>query len=211
MYGAQRVLRRTPYALLVTILASAFALPFGEAILAIDRAVFAWLERNLAFLFAFTAGRFVHFARSPVKSTLISHDASLFWDPAKEPIKEIMEIDENYKEFRISDYNLMYVRKILTMLLASDIKVIVCLTPVRDDEMRIWNKYNLRTTLNNKIQEEISRYNNIIAFWDMQSVASDPKYFVDRYHVSCSGAMLYTAEMSKRIQALELFVSDSTE
>ena len=61
-------------------LASAFALPLGEAILAIDRAVFAWLERNLAFLFAFTASRFVHFARPASESTLLKpHVSSSCW------------------------------------------------------------------------------------------------------------------------------------
>ena len=80
VYGTQRVLRRTPYALLVSILASAFALPLGETILAIDRAIFTRLERNFAFLFAFTAGRFVHFARPASKSTLLKpHVSSSCW------------------------------------------------------------------------------------------------------------------------------------
>jgi hypothetical protein len=127
-------------------------------------------------------------------------------DPTKQQVKSITDIGEHFKQFKVSDFNLTYINKILETLLQNNIKVIVCLTPVRDDEMRIWSQYNLRAKLNTEIRELLSPYQNVIAFWDMQSVASEPKYFVDWSHLSSTGASRYTNELASRIKNLEHFL-----
>jgi hypothetical protein len=131
-------------------------------------------------------------------------------DPTKQRIEKVADIGEHFKQFSISEFNMTYIHKILETLARRDIKVIVCLTPVRDDEMRIWAQYNLREKLNNKIAELIKPYSNVIAFWDMQSIASDPKYFVDLYHLDSKGAIIYSAELSKKIKTLEHFSHNSS-
>jgi hypothetical protein len=130
-------------------------------------------------------------------------------DPTKQQVKSITDIGETFKKFKVSDFNLTYIKKILETLSYNNIKVIVCLTPVRDDEMLIWNQYNLRAKLNTEIRELLSPYQNIIAFWDMQSVASEPKYFVDWSHLSSTGASLYTNELTNRITNLDHFSLNS--
>lgn len=131
-------------------------------------------------------------------------------DPNKKKIEKIEDIGENFKHFTISEFNMNYIKKILQVLSHHDIKVIVCLTPIRDDEMSIWTQYNLRERLNNKISELIKPYSNVIAFWDMQSIASDPKYFIDWSHLDSMGAIIYTNELVKKIKSLELFSLERT-
>jgi hypothetical protein len=131
-------------------------------------------------------------------------------DPTKHRIETISDIGENIKQFRLSAFNTLYVQKILEILSRRDIKVIVCLTPVRDDEMRIWNRYKVRDKLNHTIAELVKPYQNVIAFWDMQSVASNIKYFVDWSHLDSRGAIIYTLELAGRIKNLTRFSLNNT-
>jgi len=123
-------------------------------------------------------------------------------DPSKKPVEQVVDIGKHFKQFSLSDLNTTYVHKIITLLLQHGIKVILCLTPVRVDEMQIWERYNLRARLNAKIQELFGGYPNVIAFWDLQDFASEQKYFADASHVNGSGAALYSAELAKRLKAL---------
>lgn len=74
-------------------------------------------------------------------------------DPTKRPIEKIVDIEDHYKKFAISEYNSTYVRKIIELLMSYNVRVVICLTPVRDDEMLLWQGYNLRSKLNEKIRE----------------------------------------------------------
>jgi len=130
-------------------------------------------------------------------------------DPTTQHIEHIADIGDHFKQFSVSKFNMTYIQKILGTLARNNIKAIVCLAPVRDDEMRIWDQYNLRPRLNNKLCEVLGAYHNVIAFWDMQSVASDPKYFIDWYHVNNRGAIIFTTELSKRIKNLQNDVLES--
>ena len=85
-------------------------------------------------------------------------------DPTKKPVAKITDIWENFKQFIVSDFNVTYIKKILYLLEQQNIKVIICLTPVRDDEMNIWEQYNLREKLNKKIEELFCVYPHVIAF-----------------------------------------------
>jgi len=123
-------------------------------------------------------------------------------DPSKKPVGPVVDIGEHFKQLSLSDLNVAYMHKIIALLLLHDIKVVLCLTPVRADEMQIWERYNLRARLNAKIQALFGGYPNVIAFWDLQDVAAEHKYFADASHVNGSGAALYSAELAKRLKAL---------
>jgi hypothetical protein len=129
-------------------------------------------------------------------------------DPAKQRIKKITDIGENFKQFSLSSFNMTYIQKILKTLARNNIQTIVCLTPVRDDEMLIWSQYNLRARLDSKLHDVLNGYHNVVAFWDMQSIASDPKYFSDWFHLDSRGASIFTAELSRRIKNLERKTQD---
>ena len=90
----------------------------------------------------------------------------------------------------------------LTLLHKEKIPAVVCLTPVRSDELEVWTEYNLRDRINNLLQPKMAEYDNVIAFWDLADIASDPKYFADRVHLNLTGATIFTEELAKRIGKL---------
>lgn len=123
-------------------------------------------------------------------------------DPTKEIVKEITEIPPEYRRFALSSYNCYYIDKILSLLNKEKIPTVVCLTPVRSDEMKIWSEYNLREQLDNLLRPKMDEYENVLAFWDMADIASNPKYFADRVHLNLTGATIFTDELADRIEKL---------
>jgi len=123
-------------------------------------------------------------------------------DPTKETVEEITDIPPEYRRFALSSYNCHYIDKILFLLKENNIPTIVCLTPVRSDEMKIWARYNLRERLGNLLQPKMEEYDNVLAFWDMTDIASSPKYFADRVHLTMAGATVFSEELAEGIKGL---------
>ena len=123
-------------------------------------------------------------------------------DPTKEIVAEITDVPPEYRLFALSSYNCHYIDKILSLLREEEIPTVVCLTPVRSDEMKIWARYNLRERLNNLLRPKMEEYDNVLAFWDMTVIASNPQYFADRVHLTLRGATIFTEELAKRISEL---------
>jgi hypothetical protein len=128
-------------------------------------------------------------------------------DPGKRPVAQVRDIGGNYKNYELSEHNLLYVDKILAALSRAGIKVVVCTEPVRDDEMGIWKQYNLRERLNATIRSLVSRFDNVVLFCDLRDSASDPGYFVDSAHLNSSGAELYTRTLAREIKQLDIFTN----
>ncbi len=124
-------------------------------------------------------------------------------DPTKETVAEITDIPPEYQSFSLSPYNCYYIDKILSLLDENNIPTVLCLTPVRSDEMKIWSRYHLRERLDNLLRSKAEEYDNVLAFWDMADVVSDPKYFADRVHLKFAGATILTEELAKRIRGLQ--------
>ncbi len=116
--------------------------------------------------------------------------------------KDIKDIKDAFKFFNISQHNLSYIEKILSLLSKYQIKAIICTTPVQSDELVIWENYNVRRKLNYALEMFARRYNNIIAVWDMSDIASDKQYFFDQVHLNSRGADLYTNELASKIKRL---------
>jgi hypothetical protein len=123
-------------------------------------------------------------------------------DPTKEIVAEITDVPPEYRLFARSSYNCHYIDKILSLLREEEIPTVVCLTPVRSDEMKIWARYNLRERLNNLLRPKMEEYDNVLAFWDMTDIASNPQYFADQAHLTLRGATIFTEELAKRIGEL---------
>jgi hypothetical protein len=128
-------------------------------------------------------------------------------DPGKRAVGKIRNIGSNYRDYELSEHNLLYAEKMLAALSRAGIKVVVCTEPVRDDEMRIWNHYNLRERLNATIRSRVSRFDNVVLFCDLRDSASDPGYFVDSAHLNSSGAELYTRALAREIKQLDIFTN----
>jgi len=126
-------------------------------------------------------------------------------DPGKRGVKKIRGIGGNYQRYELSEHNFLYIDKILAALSQAGIKVVVCTEPVRDDEMLIWERYNLRERLNATIRALVSRFDNVVLFCDLRDSASDPRYFVDSAHVNSKGAELYTRALAQEIKHLDIF------
>lgn len=127
-------------------------------------------------------------------------------DPRKRElkIKEIKDIDSNYKTFRLSEFNLFYIEKIISLLSQHQVKVVVCTESVRDDEMAIWNRYNLRERLNEALCKRLKAYDNVVAFLDLRDSASHPDYYVDRVHLNSKGAEIHTRALAQKIKQLNI-------
>ncbi|MCX5704193.1 MAG: hypothetical protein NT066_06875, partial [Candidatus Omnitrophica bacterium] len=127
-------------------------------------------------------------------------------DPSERRVGKINDIPEDYKKFLLSGYNLLYIEKILSLLNENRIKVIMCTTPVRNDELAIWSKYQVKDKLNSLLVPLSAKYNNL-AFWDLSSIPSDVEYFADVYggHLSCEGADILTNELARKIKETNIF------
>lgn len=125
-------------------------------------------------------------------------------DPSTQRVEVIKDIPERYKKFLLSEYNLFYIKKILLLLKTHHINVVICTSPVRNDELRIWDRYNVRENLNS-VLVRLSRDYNARAFWDMSHIASNEEYFVDDMHLNDKGAAIYTKELALKIKNADIF------
>jgi hypothetical protein len=126
-------------------------------------------------------------------------------DPEKRRVETIRDIGRNYRDYALSEHNLLYIAKIIAALSRAGIKVVVCTEPVRDDEMQVWKRYNLRERLNATIGSLVSGYDNVVLFCDLRDAASNPGYFVDSAHLNSTGAELYTRALAREIKQLDIF------
>ncbi len=125
-------------------------------------------------------------------------------DPTKEKVEVITDIPPEYKRFQVSSYNCYYIDRILSLLHENGIPAVVCLSPVRSDEMEIWKRFDLHDRLLGFLRPKMKEYDNVAAFWDLSGVASDPKYFADRVHLTFDGASVFTEELAERIRDTEV-------
>ena len=122
------------------------------------------------------------------------------FDPGKRKIDQITDIGENYKQFIVSEFNLSYIHKILKLLEEKEIRVVVCTSPVRNDELRIWKEYRLRPRLMNFARNQVRPFGNVAAFWDLSDAASNPNNFVDKIHLNEAGAEKYSRVLAEKIK-----------
>lgn len=107
-----------------------------------------------------------------------------------------------------SRYNLHYIDRILTLLLQHRLPVAVCITPVMNDEMELWNRYRVRDRFNQALAERLAGYDNVAAVWDLADAVPDPEEFADRLHVGSAGASRYSRALAHKVKQLDMFVED---
>jgi len=115
---------------------------------------------------------------------------------------KMTKISRHKKEFNVSPHNLKYIKRILQTLDAQDINTIVLLSPVREDELALWKKYNLRERLNSAVLSLIEPYTNIKAFWDMTEIPTERILFSDEFHLNNAGASIHTRTLAGKIRTL---------
>ncbi|OGI18492.1 MAG: hypothetical protein A3B68_07035 [Candidatus Melainabacteria bacterium RIFCSPHIGHO2_02_FULL_34_12] len=118
----------------------------------------------------------------------------------KSTIKKAAHVRKSYKSFTVSEYNLLYMEKMLSLLAEQNIEVIVCTNSVRADEMKMWNAYDLKNKLFELINLKLKPHKNVIAILDMLDAASDKDNFADEIHLNSNGATIYTNELASRLK-----------
>lgn len=109
-------------------------------------------------------------------------------------------MDDTSLPFVVSSHNLIYFRKILTLLSNRHVPVLVCASAIRSDIYRdLQSRDNIPDRLNDFIRRELAPFPNVVAFEDMSRIASEMEYFRDHVHLSQKGADVFSEELGTRI------------
>lgn len=97
----------------------------------------------------------------------------------------IDSIPASFYEFRFSDHNVRHIRRLIARLHDRAIPVFFCLTPVREEELRIWNTVGLHERLRDWVRREFAGGAEIC---DLVAEIPDPARYVDTAHLDERGA-----------------------
>ncbi|MFC1577175.1 DUF1574 family protein [Candidatus Omnitrophota bacterium] len=126
-------------------------------------------------------------------------------DPNKSNVEKITDIGKDLKMFNVSDHNIRYIKKIIRLLDESGIKTLVCVSPVRNDAMVLWDKYEVSKKLEETIKEMLDGYGSDIIFLGSSDIAYDKKYFIDALHLNEEGANIFTHRLAEKIEKLSIY------
>jgi hypothetical protein len=119
-------------------------------------------------------------------------------DPLKKPVSLVTSIPKEMQSFRVCEGNLKYFHKIMDLLENHNTAVVVCSSPIREDEAVLWDACDLENRLNELIKVNIHMHKNVLGYWNMWRSVTNIECYADHFHLNLSGANLYTEQLAAR-------------